>query len=761
MAGVPACLPVGIALSARDPPNPGGRDACDHPIYRATGAPACATLLCRLRHSRVCPLSRGPTFYLPMNFPPSRNRFVRNTSGWFAAVAFVVFLVAALRLPAQTAAATAKTTPVEDPMLKRVFPSIVRIEVIRLRPSDGRLTKQWTAGSGVIISAEGHVVTNCHVTEDGDYFRCYLFDGSNVDAKSLGQDALTDIAVLKLDLSQRPKGSAPVVVTKFADSDKLNAGDVVFALGSPGFLSQSVTRGVVANPSLVLPEQTAGRFYLRGENVGTLVRWILHDAQIFGGNSGGPLVNERGEIVGINEIGVFNLGGAIPSNLARVVSESIIKNGRVIRGWSGITVQPRLEADGVGQGVIISDVAGGSPAVQAGLQPGDLILACDGLAIEGGEEKAVAHFNRIETSKSPENEFAIEYVRAGSKQTAKLKLSSREPAQSDDVEMRSWGAVVRDLTQKLVRDERLPDQQGVWLENIQPAGPAGQAEPNLRREDVVIAVEGQNVRNVSELRELTTRLLKDATDGKRTVLASVRRNGAVLNSVVELREIPEYNVTPQARKAWLGASSQPLTAKLSARLGIKADGGARLTRIYPGTQAETAGLRVGDIVVAIDGTEVPARRPEDTDVLARQIRQYRNNATAVFTLWRDGQKMDVSVVLEQQPVPAAELPRSADLQLEFTARDIAFDDRVKLQLPVSAKGAIVESAAPAGWAALGGLRADDVIERAGDTPITNVADLTKAREQAVASGKSWWVLLVRRRGQTLFVEINLKPAKSK
>jgi serine protease Do len=657
--------------------------------------------------------------------------------------------------------AAAKLTPAEDPMLKRVFPSIVRIEVIRLRPSDGRLTKQWTAGSGVIISAEGHVVTNCHVTEDGDYFRCYLFDGSNVDAKSLGQDALTDLAVLKLDLAQRPKGAAPLVVTKFADSDKLNAGDVVFALGSPGFLSQSVTRGVVANPSLVLPEQTAGRFYLRGENVGTLVRWILHDAQIFGGNSGGPLVNERGEIVGINEIGVFNLGGAIPSNLARVVSESIVKHGRVIRGWSGITVQPRLEADGDGQGVIISDVAAGSPAALAGLQPGDLILSCDGLAIEGGEEKAVAHFNRLETSRLPENEFGIEYVRAGARQTAKVKLTPREPAQADDVEMRSWGVVVRDLTQKLVREERLPDQQGVWLENIQPAGPAGQAEPNLRREDVIVAVEGQAVRNVAELRELTTRLLKDAVDSKRAVLASVRRNGAVLSSVVELREKPEYNMTPQARKAWLGASSQPLTAKLSARLGVKANGGARLTRIYPGTQAETAGLRVGDIVVAIDGAEVPARRPEDTDVLARQIRQYRDNANAVFTLWRDGQKMEVPVILEPQPVPAAEVPRLPDLQLEFTARDIAFDDRVKLQLPVAANGAIVESAAPAGWAALGGLRADDVIERAGDMPIASVADLTKAREQALASDKSWWVLLVRRRGQTLFVEINLKPAKSK
>src|SRR5690606_21314238 len=146
--------------------------------------------------------------------------------------------------------------------------------------------------------------------------------------------------------------------------------------------------------------------------------------------------------------------------------------------------------------------------------------------------------------------------------------------QADDVELKSWGAVVRDLTTKLARDERLPDTRGVWLENIRPAGPSGQAEPVLRRQDVVVAVEGKPVGSVEELRELTASLLKDAPNGKRLVLASVRRDGAVLNSVVELREVDDHTVTPQARKAWLGAASQPLTPKLASRLGIKAEGGA-------------------------------------------------------------------------------------------------------------------------------------------------------------------------------------------
>src|SRR6185312_4112152 len=261
--------------------------------------------------------------------------------------------------------------------------------------------KQWLAGSGVIISNQGLVLTNCHVTEDGDFFRCYLFDGSHVQAHLVGQDALTDLAVLQLDMTQRAKNAPPLVAGKFGDSDLLAPGDIVFALGSPGFLAQSVTEGVVSNPSLVLPEQTTGKMILRGEDVGTLVRWVLHDARIFGGNSGGPLINNRGEVVGINEIGVFNLSGAIPGNLARAVATQLIAHGHVIRGWSGLTVQPRLEADGAGRGVVVADVAPGSPAAPAAVLPGDVVLAVDGHAIEGEREKAVSHFYRLETGSLP------------------------------------------------------------------------------------------------------------------------------------------------------------------------------------------------------------------------------------------------------------------------------------------------------------------------------------------------------------------------
>ncbi len=687
-------------------------------------------------------------------------------AGWRAHVGFCLIVCGTLcpgtaGRAAEPKPALAATLAAENKaMLGQVFPTIVRIEAIRMRPLDGRLTKQWTGGSGVIISAKGQVLTNCHVTEDGDYFRCYLIDGSHLEARLIGQDALTDLAVLQLDLTQRAKDAPALAACTFGDSDRLAAGDAVFALGSPGFLAQSVTEGVVSNPSLVLPEQTAGKMILRGEDVGTLVRWVLHDARIFGGNSGGPLVNSRGEVVGINELGVFNLSGAIPGNLARAVAAQLAAQGRVTRGWSGLTVQPRLEADGARQGVVIGDVAPGSPAAQAGLRPGDVVLAGDGHAIEGEEEKAVSHFYRLETGRLPGDSLVLDYTRDGVRQTARVALTARAPAQADDAEVRGWGAIARDLTPQLVRSERLPDQNGVWLENIRPAGPCGQAEPELRRQDVLIAVDGQPIANVAGLRALTQKLLGAAPSGTHTVLASVRRDGAVLSSVVELRIVPERNVTPQVRKAWLGAASQPLTPKLAARLGIRAEGGARLTRIYPGTQAAAAGLRVGDVILALDGIPVTARRPEDAEVLARQIRQYKAGTPAAVTLWREGQKLDVPVTLEVQPIPANEMPWWEDVQLEFAVRDVAFDDRVRLQLAPEASGVLVESAVLSGWANLAGLRGDDLVLEADGKPVAVVAELRHAREEAVRQNHEWWVLLVQRRGQNLFVEINLKPAKS-
>lgn len=666
-------------------------------------------------------------------------RTLRYAGGALAALALTVMALA---------------TP---PEIEEVFPAVVRIEAIRLRPDQGRLQKARVGGSGAIISEQGHVITNYHVAQDADYYQCYFTDGSKLEARLVGQDALTDVAVLQFDVKQRSAKAEPMRVARFGDSTQVKRGDEVFALGSPATLSQSLTRGVVSNTALVLPDTI--QMILDGENVGEVVRWILHDASIFGGNSGGPLVNGRGEIIGINEMGVANLGGAIPGNLARAVAEQIMQHGKVTRGWSGLEVQPRLEADGGSVGVLVADVAAGSPAAGAALVPGDVVKALDGHVIEGTDENAVASFTRLELGRLPGEELVVTYRRGAQERVAKLKLVEREPALGAEVELPGWGAVMRDLTRQVVRDERLPDPHGAWLDNIRPGGPAGQAEPELRREDVITAVDGKAVASVAELRTLTNQLLPEAPNSTRVVLVNFRRNGAELNSVVELRRSNPRNVTPQARKAWLGVASQPLTPKLGTRLGIQASGGARLTQIFPGTTAESAGLKVGDVVVAIDGTPVTARRAEDAEMFARMIRQYRSGTTASLTLWREGQKLDVPVALNEQPTPPAEMPYWEDVSLEFAVREVSFDDRVRLQLAPTERGVLVESVVPAGWAALAGLRGDDLVMRADGTPVTTIGELEAARVAALATGRGWWVLLVARRGQTLFVELKLQPAK--
>lgn len=317
--------------------------------------------------------------------------------------------------------------------VEAVFPAVVRIEAIRLRPDQGRLQKARVGGSGAIISAQGHVITNYHVAQDADYYQCHFTDGSKLEAKLVGMDALTDIAVIQFDVTKRPASAGALPIARFGDSAQVKMGDEVFALGSPATLSQSLTRGVVSNTALVLPDTI--QMILDGENVGEVVRWILHDASIFGGNSGGPLVNAKGEIVGINEMGVANLGGAIPGNLAKGVAEQLMKNGRVTRGWSGLGVQPRLEAEGATGGVLVADVAAGSPAATAGLAPGDIVTAVDGHAIEGTDENAVASFGRLETGRLPGEEFLVNYRRGPQALTARFKLVVREPAQGTEVEL--------------------------------------------------------------------------------------------------------------------------------------------------------------------------------------------------------------------------------------------------------------------------------------------------------------------------------------
>jgi len=229
-----------------------------------------------------------------------------------------------------------------DTAIAKVYPSLARIHVIMESPKNGRMQKSGGTGSGTIIHKDGYILTNHHVAGNATRVWVRLANKAKVDAKVIGTDPQTDLCVIKLNMDQVPDSMKPLPVAQFGDFKTLKVGDTVMSMGSPAGVSQSVTLGEVANMEMISP---GGRGVVQdGERVGDLVRWIGHDAVIYFGNSGGPLVNLNGEIIGVNEICLGSLGGAIPANIAQYVSSELIKHVKVKRSWTGIITQPRLES---------------------------------------------------------------------------------------------------------------------------------------------------------------------------------------------------------------------------------------------------------------------------------------------------------------------------------------------------------------------------------------------------------------------------------
>jgi serine peptidase DegS len=295
--------------------------------------------------------------------------------------------------PAEVAAPTAGRVTYAD-AVARAAPAVVNIYTARLvtervAPSGwdqvfGNVMPRYrqrverSLGSGVIVDTLGHIVTNHHVIANADSIKVQLKDGRVADARIVGRDPDTDLAVLKIDLT-------PLPIVILGRSDNLRAGDVVLAIGDPIGLSQSVTHGIVS---------ATGREQL---GIATFEDFIQTDAAINFGNSGGALIDTTGALVGINtaivakNLGVEGIGFAIPVNLVRGVLNDIIAHGRVIRGWIGIVPEDVTDAQaaqlGLAHGgVLVSNLAVGSPAQQAGLQPGDILIAIDGAPLRNAQE---------------------------------------------------------------------------------------------------------------------------------------------------------------------------------------------------------------------------------------------------------------------------------------------------------------------------------------------------------------------------------------
>jgi serine protease Do len=403
------------------------------------------------------------------------------------------------------------------PVLKKVLPSVVNIsssKVVKADPQmDARMDpffrqffgdeggplnvpkdrREKSLGSGVIVSPEGYILTNNHVVDDATSVRVTLSDKREFEARIVGTDPKTDIAVLKIE------GSNLKPLT-LGDSSKAEVGDTALAIGDPFGVGQTVTRGIIS---------AKGRGNLGIEDYED---FIQTDAPINPGNSGGALINDRGELVGINTAiisggsgGSQGIGFAVPVNLAHNVMDQILKNGKVVRAYMGILPQdvtPEMAkafGEKEARGVVVGDVTPKSPAQEGGIQRGDIILEVNG--------KPVSDSNQLRMDISmmqPGTNLKLKVLRSGTEKEMSLKLAEMptetakaESENGDESTQALQGVQVSNMTPRTAERLGLPTSAtGVVVTDIDPASKI--ADSGLRKGDVIQEVNHQPVKNVSE-----------------------------------------------------------------------------------------------------------------------------------------------------------------------------------------------------------------------------------------------------------------------
>ena len=446
-------------------------------------------------------------------------------------------------LPVRKSASRSSETPVSTgrfglsfaPVVKQVLPAVVKVYSStraqeapeermdpRLRqffgdafPGARRSPRQQGIGSGVVVTADGYILTNNHVVEGADSVKIQLNDGSEYTAKIVGKDPQTDLAVVKIKASNLPH-------LEFANSDQAEVGDLVLAVGNPFGLGETVTTGIIS---------AKGRASLGLD----YEDFLQTDAAINPGNSGGALVDTQGHLLGINTAILSRTGGnqgigfAIPTNLAREVMDSLIKDGKVARGQLGVRIQDvtpamakRLEL-GEARGALVGEVSPKSPAAKAGVQSGDVVVEFDGKPVRDSRQLRLA----VGRAK-PGATVPLKVVRDGDSKIVRVtvkelesdedaKSTSRREASKDTGTLNGVGVV--DLSPQSRRQFGIPPSvNGALVSEVDPESPSHEA--GLRAGDVIVEINKERIQDA----EQAVRLSESPAD-KTTLLKVWSRGG--------------------------------------------------------------------------------------------------------------------------------------------------------------------------------------------------------------------------------------------
>ncbi len=387
----------------------------------------------------------------------------------------------------------------------QLFDAVVRIDVREVAFEDGAKRLSASIGSGVILSKDGLILTNAHVASPRAVeLSVTLANLERVSARLVGWDHWTDLAVLQIDLAEVKRRGLKFNHAEFGNSDDLFVGQTVYAVGTPFGLTRTATRGIISNNRRYFEDNRG----VNGYETGSFNTWLQTDAAINPGNSGGPLVTEDGKVIGISSrgyLGANNLGFAIPASTARRVMDGLVRDGTITRSYIGLV--PRALQDfenfyslALNTGMLVNNVDRGSPADRAGLRGGDILLAVNGVKVDGRFPEQLPPIQNMIASMPVGSAVKLSVKRGAQATDYTVVTEKLESRVGEEWVLEKWGLSVRKVTRTYARDNQLEDANGVLVIGVQPGFPADVA--GLSRGDIITKINRQAIANLATIQAL-------------------------------------------------------------------------------------------------------------------------------------------------------------------------------------------------------------------------------------------------------------------